>query len=199
MKKIVYIISLVLLAYNIHAQESNRFGIQLGGNLSNQMANTNVSGITPIFKPCLQGGVFMDIPYKEKTSVVFGLSLIEKGSKSKYSNITGNASYLYLSLSAKDKYYLSKSFYLLAGSAVDWGWKGRSSTSNSKTVRNIFKGDKDMTSRRWDVDGLLGIGLDLGYHLSIESAFYFGLIDLNKSKDASLHHYGISCQVGYRF
>lgn len=218
MKKGIICVMFVLSLHALCAQEQEdgrvSWGVRIGTNLSNQYCMIDDDDSKQLFKPCLGGGLFVEYPISNKVKKEVGLSLIERGAKTDVTSVinnsgirtirhdTANASYLYVSLNVKDKFYWGRHFYFVLGGAAEWGWKGRgSSTVEGYTnVMNIFAGDIDLLQRRWDIAIVAGCGFDIGKRICIEYNATFGLINLSQNSTVpETHNYGISLNLGFSF
>ncbi len=221
MKRSILLFACILIGLKVFGQEGERlsFGVRAGANLSNQYYITE-DDINQLFKPCLQGGVYVVFPASNRVKKELSLNIIERGAITHMESIvrnsegyrilkrdTSNVSYLYLSLGLKDRLYLSKHFYLTIGGDIEWGIKGRGSSTLTETnkISDVFEGDADLLQKRWDVVASGGLGIDIGRRINIEYNASFGLVNISRSINSlhnvvfENHNYGMSLTLGFRF
>ena len=160
MKIVFFVLLFFFFTYQMYSQ--TRFGIK-GGLNNSTLTNTLLD-----YKKGAYFGILFDIPIKRLYTMQPELYYSSQGGKSNSSDF-GNLNIDYISVSFANKFYLTngKNIHLILGPSLDYF------VSKQIGLRSGFGEDVSITPLDFTV--FVGIGLEFGFGLTIETRFKQGL------------------------
>jgi hypothetical protein len=184
------------------AQENGmKFGVHVGGNLSNMFGEVFGEGENPSWSPGFLAGVTFDAPITGPVYLYSALDIVQKGCKQEEEGAKLTASPLYgqLSLHAGTQFDAGFGKLLLhAGPYVAYGIGGKAKVSyngESESI-DIFGDNTDL--KRLDYGIGVAAGLDFG-RLALQLGYDLGLANIADSDDDSAKNGSVFLTVGYKF
>jgi len=201
-KNVLCMAVLLIMVFNVQAQEAFRVGVHGGMNLSNYRVGGKTEAMSSRMKAGFTAGGFIQVDLSEYFSLQPGLDLQYQSSKLKskttdltLGNVNNLALYLPVYAVIKADIGTGKGF-LGAGPYLGYGLSAKSDGHNLYKKDNPVVGDK---MRRLDY----GIGCMAGYefnrHWMVAASFKYGFLDLYKSPDISLDNQSVTLTLGYIF
>lgn len=201
-KNVLCMAVLLIMVFDVKAQEVFRVGVHGGMNLSNYRVGGKTEAMSSRMKAGLTAGGFIQVDLSEYFSLQPGLDLQYQSSKlrSKKADLAlgdVNNWTLYLPVYAVIKADIGAGKgFLGAGPYLGYGLSAKSDGHNLYQKNNSVTGDR---MRRFDY----GIGCMAGYefnrHWLVSASFKYGFLDLYKASDISLDNQSVTLTLGYIF
>ncbi len=180
MKKLV-LISFLLLAFQIHAQDKAiTFGIKAGANFSNLKLDTGAGGLTPDGATSIFIGALADIGVADKLHFQPELQYSIEGAK--------DADITYFNVPLMLKYYLIDGFNVQAGPQIGFVLDAEGGTDGLKSSNFALN---------------IGAAYELPGGFFADARYNFGLSNIAEEEpgfeDFTLKTKGFQLGIGYRF
>ncbi|MDR2651540.1 MAG: PorT family protein [Prevotellaceae bacterium] len=197
MKKVLLIILGIALTYGVNAQL--RYGIKLGGTLSNLSTKTAGESDNSDPKIGIQAGGILEYSFSPSFSLQPELLYVNNGGKFE-NDLSFNMHNLQLPVNIKYKMGTDNlKFYVTAGPYLGYIFAARLKTGSVSVNAFDESVNNEMKLKHFDFGLGTGLGIEIAERYIVGVGYKYGLANLTKVEDVTVKSGTFNLSIGYLF